>query len=66
MKTSTFSIAALIILGLILIGVGPVLTIISLNALFALNIGVSFWNWLAIVWLSMVLGGIFGNKFKAK
>ena len=57
----TFGIIALII---ILIGIGPVLTIISLNALFALNIGVTFWNWLAVVWLSMVLGGIFGNKFK--
>lgn len=51
----TFAIIALII---ILIGIGPVLTIISLNALFALNIGITFWNWASVVWLSMVLGSI--------
>jgi len=63
MKTSTFSIAALIILGLILIGVGPVLTIISLNALFALNIGITFWNYLAVVWLVGFGAVITGKKF---
>ena len=54
----TFGIIALIILVIILIGIGPVLTIISLNALFALNIGVTFWYWASVVWLSMVLGSI--------
>lgn len=63
MKTSAFSIAALIILGLILIGVGPVLTIMSLNALFALNIGVTFWNYLAVVWLVGFGAVITGKKF---
>ena len=62
----TFGIIALIILSIILIGIGPILTIMSLNALFALGIGITFWNWLAIVWLSMILGGICGNKFKFK
>ena len=64
MKSSAFSIIALIIIAVILIGIGPILTILSLNALFALGIGVTVWNWLSVVWLSMVLGGICGNKFK--
>ena len=59
----TFGIIALIILVIILIGIGPVLTIISLNAVFGLTIGITIWNWLAVLWLSMLL---VGNKFKAK
>ena len=64
MKTTAFSIIALITLAIVLIGIGPILTILSLNALFALGIGITIWNWLSVVWLSMVLGGICGNKFK--
>lgn len=59
----TFGIIALIILAIILIGIGPVLTIISLNAVFGLTIGVTIWNWLAILWLSMLVAG---SKLKFK
>ena len=59
----TFGIIALIILVIILIGIGPVLTIISLNAVFGLTIGVTIWNWLAILWLSMLVAG---SKLKFK
>ena len=57
----TFTIVALILLGIFLIGIGPVLTIISLNTVFGLAIGITIWNWLAVLWLSMLL---VGNNFK--
>lgn len=53
----TFGIIALIILVISLIGIGPVLTIISLNAVFGLTIGITIWNWLAVLWLSMLVAG---------
>ena len=53
----------LVLLAVVLLGLGPVLTIISLNALFQLNIGITFFNWLAVIWLSMVAHGIAGAKF---
>ena len=59
----TFGIIALIILVISLIGIGPVLTIISLNAVFGLTIGVTIWNWLAVLWLSMLVAG---SKLKFK
>ena len=59
----TFGIIALIILAIILIGIGPVLTILSLNAVFGLTIGVTIWNWLAVLWLSMLVAG---NKLQFK
>lgn len=59
----TFGIIALILLAIILIGIGPVLTIISLNAVFGLTIGITIWNWLAVLWLSMLVAG---SKLKFK
>ena len=59
----TFGIIALIILAIILIGIGPILTIMSLNALFGLTIGITIWNWLAVLWLSMLVAG---SKLKLK
>lgn len=47
-----------LILVIILIGIGPILTILSLNALFATGIGITIWNWLAVVWLSLIGAGI--------
>ncbi len=46
-----FTIALIIIL----IGIGPVLTIMSLNTLFALSIPINFWTWLSTLWLGMCL-----------
>jgi hypothetical protein len=51
-------IVGLIILIIALVGVGPVLTILSLNALFNTGIAITFYNWLAVVWLSIVVGSI--------
>lgn len=47
-----------LILFTVLVGFGPILTIFSMNALFGLSIAVSFWNWLAVFWLSMIGVGI--------
>lgn len=53
----TLSVTGLIILAIVLIGVGPLITIWSLNTLFSMNIAYSFWTWLSIVWLSLVTFG---------
>lgn len=47
-----------LILLITIVGFGPVLTILSMNALFGLSIAVSFWNWMAVFWLSMIGVGI--------
>ena len=64
MKTSAFSIITLITLFIIIIGIGPVLTIMSLNALFTMTISITPWNYLAVVWLSLIGAGICGGKFR--
>ena len=50
-------VTGLVILLIVLIGVGPILTIMSINALFGLNIAINFWTWLSVVWLGIVLNG---------
>lgn len=47
-------ITGIIVLLVILIGIGPILTLISVNALFGLNIAYTLGNWLAVVWLSLL------------
>lgn len=54
---STLGITGLIILLIVLIGVGPILTIMSINTLFGLNIAINFYTWLSVVWLGIVLNG---------
>lgn len=53
----TLGIIGLITLLIGLIGIGPVLTIASLNTLFSLNIAYNFWTWLSVVWLGGVAFG---------
>lgn len=57
-NVTALSMFAFIILLVVLFGIGPILTILSMNALFGLSIAVSFWNWLAVFWLSMIGTGI--------
>jgi len=61
---NTLLIISLIVLLVVLIGVGPILTIMSMNVLFNTGIALSFYSWISVVWLSLVLGGICGSKFK--
>lgn len=55
-------ITGLVILLVVLIGVGPILTIMSINTLFGLNIAINFWTWLSTVWLF----GLFATRVKSK
>ena len=59
---------AMLVLGvlflLLLLGVGPVLTILSINALFMLNIPISIWTWLAVAWLNMTTFGGLATAIK--
>ena len=50
-------IAGIVVLLVILIGLSPILTIMSINALFGLNIAINFWTWLACAWLCMLING---------
>lgn len=43
------------ILVLIVVGLGPILTIWSLNTLFSLKIAFTFWTWLSVIILSNAL-----------
>jgi hypothetical protein len=43
--------------------IGPLFTIWSLNTLFGLEIAYSFKNWVAVVWLTLVLYSV---KFNSK
>lgn len=42
---------------LFLLGIGPVLTILSLNTLFNTSIAVSVWSWLSVAWLHLIAAG---------
>lgn len=48
----------LLVLLALLVGVGPIFTIWSLNILFGLSIPLNFQTWCAVVWLTMLLHGI--------
>lgn len=45
----------IIVLLIFLIGIGPVLTLLSLNTLFNLQIPYTFWSWLSVSWLQFIL-----------
>lgn len=48
----SIGIVAVILLIIVLIGLGPVITILALNTLFGLTIAVNIWAWLSTFWLS--------------
>ena len=39
---------------LVLLGIGPFLTIFALNALFQLHVAYTIGNWFAVFWLSLL------------
>ena len=43
----------LVIVGLFILG--PWLTILAVNQLFGTSIQLTFWNWLSVVWLHIVV-----------
>ena len=59
MSDSKYFIAliAIIVVAVVMIGVGPLLTIASLNTLFNLNIAYTFWTWLSMGWMNLTTFG---------
>jgi hypothetical protein len=53
----SIKIIVLVALLILLILVGPLVTIWSLNTLFNLDIAYTIWTWLATAWLSLVTFG---------
>lgn len=53
----TFGIVGLILIILVLIGVGPVLTLLSINALFGTDIVINVWTYLSVCWLNLTTFG---------
>jgi len=50
-----------------LIGIGPVITIWSINTAFSLHIAYTFWTWLAMFWLQIsTVGTISGYLVQIK
>ena len=49
--TAIFGGAALILLVIALVTIGPIFTILALNTLFTLSIPITFWTWLSTFWL---------------
>lgn len=47
----------LIALAIVMVGLGPILTILSLNTLFNTGIVISFWSWLSVAWLHLIAAG---------
>lgn len=56
-KTQATVLILVLLLSLALIGLGPLLTILSINVLFGLNIAYSLSTWCAMFWLQMVTFG---------
>ena len=56
--TKTIVVALLFVLLLVLIWIGPIFTIWSINTLFGLEIPITFNSWAAVVWLMTVFHGI--------
>lgn len=50
-----FWVIFLIILAIAVIGLGPFLTLMSINTLFALSIPYNIYTWLSTLWLGMCL-----------
>lgn len=58
MLEKTFTALGIFGVILLLVGlfvVGPWLTILAINQLFGTTIQLTFWNWLSVVWLQIVV-----------
>lgn len=55
-------IVGFVVLLVVLLAIGPLLTIWALNTLFGLGIAYTFWTWLAVIFLGMFLNARIGQK----
>ena len=51
----TIGVVLLVLLLIFLIGVGPLITIWSVNTLFGIGIAYNFWTWLSAAWITAIL-----------
>lgn len=58
MYTSKLTGITVLVLSVFLLGLGPLITIASMNALLGLTIGITLWNWFAVAVISAL--SIFG------
>ena len=56
-KTEVVLLGLAVVFLLVILGLGPLLTIISLNALFNLSIAYNIWTWLSVAWLNFTTFG---------
>lgn len=56
----------LIVFLILMVLVGPLITIWSLNTLFNLGIDYTFWTWLATAWLCLVTFGNVASSIRNK
>ena len=59
-----FGIGGLILLIVVLITIGPFITIWALNTLFGLGIAFNFFTWAAVVWLTGVLSAVSSSSVR--
>ena len=55
-------IVGLVVFVVLLIAVGPFISIWALNTLFGLGIAYNFWTWLAMIWVGIFLNARIGQK----
>jgi len=53
---------AIVVFIVLLVLIGPFVTIWSLNTLFGLGIAYNLWTWLAMIWIGMALNTKIGQK----
>lgn len=58
-----FKVIAIIVVVVLLIILGPGLTIFSMNTLFGLAIEFNFYTWFSTIWLGLIVGNA-GINFK--
>ncbi len=55
-------IVVLAVLVVVIVLLGPLISIWALNTLFGLGIAYTFWTWLAMAWIGAVLSAKIGQK----
>ena len=59
-------IISVLVICILLLGIGPILTIMSLNVLFNTGIAINFYSWLSTVWLMATTFGGIQTAIKSK
>ncbi len=63
-KTEVVIIGLAVVFLLVLLGIGPFLTIAAINTVFNLSIAYNIYTWLSVCWLNLVTFGGLGLAIK--